>query len=169
MELRRIPSEYEALLKEYCSAMERHFAEKLVSICVFGSLARGKPTPSSDIDVMVVAENLPEDAGERTQSTNYIHKMLKRTDASATLRNLGRSTLISDVFLTPQEVEKHPPILIDMVEDAVILYDRKDFLRDVLKSLGEKLKQMGARKVVTEKGYFWILKPNAKPSEVIEI
>lgn len=149
--------------------MKRHFAENLVSICIFGSLARGKAAPSSDIDVMVVAENLPQDVGERTRSTNYIHEMLKKTDASAALRNLGRSTLISDIFLTPQEVEKHPPILIDMVEDAMIIYDRMDFLRDVLKRLGEKLKKMGARKVVTEKGYFWILKPNAKPSEVIEI
>ncbi len=169
MEQRRIPSEYEGLLKEYCSAMKIHFAEKLVSICVFGSLARGTPAPSSDIDVMVVAENLPEDVGERTQSTNYIHQMLKKTDASATLRNLGRSTLISDIFLTPQEVEKHPPILIDMVEDALILYDRADFLRKVLKKLGRKLEELGARKVVTKKGYFWILKPNAKPSEVVEI
>ena len=169
MELRKIPSEYECLLKEYCSAMKRHFAENLVSICIFGSLARGRPAPSSDIDVMVVVENLPQDAGERTRSTNYIHEMLKKTDASTTLRDLGRSTLISDIFLTPQEVEKHPPILIDMVEDAVILYDRMGFLRDVLKRLGEKLKEMGARKVVTEKGYFWILKPNAKPPEVVEI
>jgi len=101
MELRRIPSEYGGLLKEYCSAMRRHFAENLVSICIFGSLARGRPAPSSDIDVMVVVENLPRDAGERTRSTNYIHEMLKKTDASATLRYLGRSSLISDIFLTP--------------------------------------------------------------------
>jgi len=169
MEPRGIPSEYERLLREYCSAMKRHFAENLVSICIFGSLARGKPAPSSDIDVMVVAENLPQDVGERTHSTNYIHEMLKKTDASAALRTLSRSTLISDIFLTPREVQKHPPILIDMVEDAVILYDRMDYLKNVLKRLGEKLKEIGARKVVVEKGYFWVLKPNAKPSEVVEI
>jgi len=169
MELRKVPLEYAGLLKEYCSAVKRHFAEALVSICIFGSLARGEPEPSSDIDVMVVAENLPHDAGERTRSTNYIHEALKKTEASATLRNLGRSTLISDIFLNPQEVERHPPILIDMVEDAVILYDRMDFLRKILRKLGEKLKEMGARKVITKGGHFWILKPDAKPWEAIEI
>ena len=169
MGLRSLPPEYRGLLKEYCLSMKRHFAESLVSLCIFGSLARGKPEPSSDIDVMVVAENLQQDVGERTRSTNHIHELLKKTDASATLKSLGRSTLISDIFLTPQEVEKHPPILIDMVEDAVILYDPTGFLRKVLKKLGEKLKEMGARKVVVEKGYFWILKPDVKPSEVVEI
>jgi predicted nucleotidyltransferase len=168
-ELQRIPLEYRELLTAYCSAMKRHFAEKLVSICIFGSLARGKPTPSSDIDVLVVAEKLPQDVGERTRSTNYIHETLKKTNAATTLRNLGRSTLISDIFLTPEEVEKHPPILIDMVEDAIILYDRMNFLRETLKSLKKKLEEMGARKVVAKKGYFWILKPDVKPSEVVEI
>lgn len=98
----RIPPEYRDLLKEYCLAMKRHFGGNLVSISVFGSLARGKATPSSDIDVIVVAENLQQDVGVRTQSTNYMHEFLKRTDASAALRKLGRSTLISDIFLTPR-------------------------------------------------------------------
>jgi len=169
IEQERIPLEYRDLLKEYCLGMRRHFGCNLVSISVFGSLARGKATPSSDIDVIVVAENLQQDIGVRTQSTNYIHEFLKRTDASVALRKLGRSTLISDIFLTPQEVEKHPPILIDMVEDAIILYDRMDYLRKALRKLGEKLKEMGARKVITERGYYWILKPGAKPSEVVEI
>lgn len=59
--------------------------------------------------------------------------------------------------------------MIDMVEDAIILYDRMDYLRKALKKLGEKLKEMGAKKVITERGYYWILKPDVKPSEVVEI
>ncbi|MBS7626799.1 nucleotidyltransferase domain-containing protein [Candidatus Bathyarchaeota archaeon] len=167
--LGRIQPEYVDLLREYCSAMERHFAGDLISICVFGSVARGESEPSSDIDVMVVAENLPQDAGERTRSTNYIHEALKKTDARARLKSLGRSTLISDIFLTPQEVQRHPPILIDMVEDAVILYDRGGFIRKVLTNLKEKLEKMGARRISTKRGYLWILKPNIKPSEVVEV
>ncbi|MEM3382228.1 MAG: nucleotidyltransferase domain-containing protein [Candidatus Bathyarchaeia archaeon] len=165
----RILPEYIGLLREYCSAIERHFGENLVSICVFGSVARGESEPSSDIDVMVVAENLPQDAGERTRSTNYIHEALKKTGSRAVLKSLGRSTLISDIFLTPKEVERHPPILIDMVEDAVILYDRGGFLRRVLENLKEKLEKTGARRVPTKRGYLWILKPDTKPSEVVEI
>ncbi|MBS7622716.1 nucleotidyltransferase domain-containing protein [Candidatus Bathyarchaeota archaeon] len=164
----RIPREYSSLIGEYCSAIKKHFGEDLVSICVFGSLARGSPKPSSDIDVMVVARNLSHDAGERTRSTNYIHQMLK-SGVSGALRKLNRSTLISDIFLTPEEIEMHPPILLDMVEDSVILYDRMGFLKSTLNKIRDRLKEMGARKVSAKKGYFWILKPDAKPNEVVEV
>jgi len=165
----RIPCEYRQLIKEYCSAVEGHFGENLTSICVFGSVARGEATATSDIDVLVIARGLPSDAGLRTRQTNLIHMNLKKTPAYRSLRSSGRSCLISDIFFTPSEVKKHPPILLDIVEDGVILYDKEGFLANVLKSLKEKLKKAGARKVVTEKGYYWILKPDIKPPEVVEI
>jgi len=51
----------------------------------------------------------------------------------------------------------------------VILYDRDNFLKGILEKLSEKLKQLGAKKIKTERGHYWILKPDAKPSEVVEV
>ena len=165
----RVPREYRELIEEYCSAIKKHFGERLVSICVFGSVARGEATAESDIDILVVAEGLPFDVGFRTRETNYIHENLKKTPPYHSLKNFGRSGLISDVFFTPDEAERRPPILLDIVEDGVILHDRKDFMANVLKSLKEKLKKMGAKRVITNKGYYWILKPDVKPPEVVKI
>ncbi|MHA1711059.1 MAG: nucleotidyltransferase domain-containing protein [Candidatus Freyarchaeota archaeon] len=130
---------------------------------------RGEDDVESDVDVLVVAEGLPEDAGLRTRETNWIHLKLRETEAYRLLRASGRNCLISDVFFTPEEVERHPPVLLDMVEDGVILYDKNGFLRNVLEGLSEKLRRMGARRIKAGKGRYWILKPGAEPPEVVEI
>jgi hypothetical protein len=56
-------------------------------------------------------------------------------------------TLISPVPLTPEEVERHPPILLDILTDGVILYDKGDFMKDRLAELEGRLKVLKARKV----------------------
>src|SRR3990170_2549474 len=46
--------EYVSLIEEYCSAIKNHFSDRLISICLFGSVARGEAKPDSDIDFLIV-------------------------------------------------------------------------------------------------------------------
>jgi|GEM_PF-4736766 predicted nucleotidyltransferase len=46
------------LLKELLTILEGFFGEDLVSVVVFGSVARGDAKPGSDTDVLVVARNI---------------------------------------------------------------------------------------------------------------
>ncbi|MEM2925792.1 MAG: nucleotidyltransferase domain-containing protein, partial [Methanocellales archaeon] len=116
-------SEYEKLIEEYIALMKMHFGERLRSICLFGSVARGNAAANSDIDILVVADDLPEEIGLRIKETSYIHQKLKTGEGYSSLRALGKSGLISDLYFTPNEIEKHPPILLDIAEDGIILYD----------------------------------------------
>jgi len=161
--------EYVGLIEKYCSLIKNHFRDRLISICLFGSVARGEAKPGSDIDILVVADALPRDIGMRIKETNYIHEYLKKSEAYISLRKSNVSGLVSDIFFTPEEIERHPPILLDMVEDGIIWYDKEDFLRKVLLSIKENLKNLEAKKVTTEKGYYWILKPDIKPGEIVRI
>ena len=165
----RLPTEYRELISEYFEAVKDHFKDRLVSVCVFGSVAKGEAAPESDIDVLTVAEGLPQDIGSRIRETTPLRLRVSEGDGHRRLRKLGRCASISEVILTPAEVERHPPILLDVVGEGVILYDRDGFLRRTLDSIAKRLKELGARKVVTEKGHFWILKPDLRPGEVVEI
>ncbi len=51
----------------------------------------------------------------------------------------------------------------------MILYDKDGFLERELKRLRERLKELGARRVRSKHGWYWILKPGAKLGEVVEI
>ncbi|GFO96795.1 DNA polymerase subunit beta [groundwater metagenome] len=161
--------EYVELIMEYCSAIKNHFRDKLVSICLFGSVARGEAKPDSDIDILIVADDLPIDIGMRIKETNYIHEHLKKSEAYISLRKSNISGLISDIFFTPDEIKKHPPILLDVKDDGIILFDKNSFLSKELNILKERLEAQKARKVKTEKGYFWILKPDVKFGDIVEI
>ncbi|MCZ7359857.1 MAG: nucleotidyltransferase domain-containing protein [Candidatus Methanoperedens sp.] len=144
--------EYVSLIEEYCSAIKNHFSDRLISICLFGSVARGEAKPDSDIDFLIVT-----------------HEYLKKSKAYISLRKSNISGLISDIFFTPEEIKGHPPILLDIIDDGIVLYDRDSFLSKELKLLKRKLQAQKAQKVKTERGHFWILKPDVKSGEVVEI
>src|SRR5574341_1126007 len=48
-----------AIADQYAGALRDVLGEALVSVVLFGSVARGEATATSDIDLLVVAEDLP--------------------------------------------------------------------------------------------------------------
>lgn len=161
--------EYEELAKEYVRLAKMHFGSRLWSICFFGSVARGEATPESDLDALIVADGLPRDIGLRFRETNPMHNSLRRTEAYRKLRSLGRCGTVSDIFLTRQEASEHPPILLDVADHGVLAFDRDGFLKEIQESVRQRLRELGARKVPSGKGYYWVLKADAKSTEVIEV
>jgi len=169
MRLHALQQEYQELAEEYVRLVKMHFGNRLWSICFFGSATRGEAMPESDLDALVVADGLPRDIGLRFNETNPIHNSLRQTETYRKLKSLQRRGTVSDIFLTPKEASKHPPILLDIADHGIVAFDRDNFLKEALESVRRRLRELGARKVLTKKGYYWILKPNAKPTEVVEI
>ncbi len=156
------------LLQEYVERMRRLYGGRLKAVCVFGSVARGEEREGSDIDVLTVVDGLPADIGRRVQETSQVHLEIRESEAYRRLRAQGKPALISDILLTPEELKGHPPIMLDMVDDAVILYD-EGILRAELEALRRRMEELGTRKVRTKRGHYWILKPGLKPGEVVEL
>lgn len=76
---------------------------------------------------------------------------------------------ITTVLYTKEEIKETRPIFLDMVEEAVILFDDGSF-KAKINELKARLKQLGSQKIYLEDGsYFWRLKPEAKFGEVISL
>ena len=56
-----------------------------------------------------------------------------------------------------------------MVEDARIVLDRDGFFAGVLDRLRGRLHALGARRVWRGTRWYWDLKPDRRPGEVIEL
>ncbi len=89
-----------------------------------------------------------------------------------TLRRLeeeGYYVDFSPILKTPEEAVKVSPLYLDLVEDAVILFDRNDFFKNLLLRLRKKLEELGAKRIRLGKRWYWVLKGDYRFGEVIEI
>lgn len=164
--------DYRARYAEFIEAIRvrvmEHYGEGLVSLVLFGSVARGRFRPDSDIDILIVAENLPKGRAPRVLDFQCgVEGSLKGTVGR--LHGEGIYPLISPIIKTPEEVRLGSPLFLEMVEDAKIVVDRGDFFLTYLRVLDAKLKEMGARKVRFKGGTDWILKPGYQPGDIIEL
>jgi hypothetical protein len=76
---------------------------------------------------------------------------------------------LSPVFKTLTEVEAGSPLFLDMVEDARILHDEDDFLARRLERLRQRLAALGSQRVWRGNAWYWILKPDLEPGEIISL
>jgi predicted nucleotidyltransferase len=150
-----------------CRAAVAHYGERLVSLAVFGSVARGTPKPESDIDLLLVADPLPQGRMARVREFEAVDREL--SPALERARRQGIHTTLSPVLKTPTEVEAGSLLFLDMIEEARILVDRGDFLRGFLDGFAFRLGELGAKRVRKGAGYYWILKPDLRPGEEITL
>jgi len=157
----RIPHRlYVDLIERYCEILYDRYRGRLISIALFGSIARGNWERDSDIDLIVVLEgwkNTP--IWMRIRELQDLRRTLSETSEFKSALEKGFTPNIQHYPLDLSEASKFHRIYIDASLDAIILYDKQDFLKGLLNNLRIKLEQQGARRVITPgKGYYWILK-----------
>ena len=123
--------------------------------------------PESDIDLLIVASPLPDGRMARVEEFTPVENALE--DEMRDKEHLGIHTRLSPLFKTPREIAAHSPILLDMTQDARLLYDRDDFFQQQLNALRKRLKEWGAKRVFTGNAWWWDVKRDFKPGEVFEI
>lgn len=156
------------LVEALLGALRAFFQDNLVSVVLFGSVARGEAGEHSDVDLLVVCEELP---GSRWKRYDLFHQAA--APLKGMLEELARQHYYPEfrpVLKSRPEAEIHTPLYLDMVEDARILYDRDGFFAGVLASLRQRLAELGARRVYLDDGrWYWDLKPDYRFGEIFEI
>jgi predicted nucleotidyltransferase len=153
-----------APLAEACRAV---YGPRLVSLAVYGSVARGRCRPDSDVDLLVIATDLPRGRMHRTAEFGAVEQRLK--PLLARLASEGVYCVLSPLLKTPDEAKAGSPLFLDMIEEAVLLHDEGGFFRGLLDDFAARLKRLGARKVSVGDMWYWDLKPDYKIGEVFEI
>lgn len=151
----RLVERYAGLLDRVTGDLRSHYGPRLVAVAVFGSVGRGTPREDSDVDLLVVARDLPDGGPARREEFASVERRLG--EALRGVGRDGRPTFLSPVLKTPDEVELGSPLFHDMVEDAQILYDPQGFLAGYLARLRKRLAQQGARRVQWGGGWYWDL------------
>ncbi len=158
---------YARLIELVLAELKLLYGQRLVATAVFGSVGRGTPREDSDVDLLIVARDLP--AGRFRRLDEFLPVEARLDVALRAVRSDGHPVVLSPVFKTPAEVERGSPLFLDLVEDARILYDPESFLIRYLDGLRARLRQLGSRRVWLGNAWYWELKPDLKPGEVITL
>lgn len=158
---------FKELQDRLLSETKTFYGETLVSVVVFGSVGRGTQTFNSDVDVLIIARNLPQGRIKRVRAFEMVENNL--TPFLRSIEGGGITSCISPIFKTPEETERGSLLFLDMVEDACILFDRGNYFSSFLKRLKDRLHTLGAKRVWMGNAWYWNLKPDYKPGEVFEL
>lgn len=158
---------YENYLQYFCSRLKTSFgSEKILSVALFGSVARGQARSDSDIDLLVVHGEVDFNPVHRSVD---IALALREESEYKRLVEQGLDPQPSCIFMTEQELWERPHILLDILVEGILLYD-VGVLESRLKSLKERLNVLGSKRVTLPDGnWYWDLKPDWKPGEIIEL
>ena len=160
--------------KELISAFRDFAIEKLgdsiLSLILYGSVARSKGKQESDVDLLIILKEAPDVYYERLKPFMEIEKDLRKRKEYEIVRRKGLTPYLSYIILSQKEAQKNLYLFLDMIEDSIILLDRNDFFKKRLKELRRRLNLLGAKKIFLEDGsWYWDLKPDLLAGEVFEL
>ncbi len=164
---KRLSEELKRLARQYAELLRDRLGDRLVSVVLFGSVARGEAGPYSDIDLFIVLEDAPRSMRRRRAVLEPVRQAL--TPALEKLWDTGIYTDFVEIIRTREEAQRFHPVYLDMTQEAVLLYDKGGFMAKVLERLKERLNELGARRKRLGKVMYWDLKPDFRPGEVIEL
>ena len=136
---------------------------QLVSIVLFGSVARRQGRPTSDIDLVLIADGLPRALADRRRPFHESWERARKAHALPAVQwNL--------VTKSTTEARTRSPLYLDIVEDGILILDRGRFFEEVLAGMRARMRELGSRRVFLDDGtWYWDLKPDFRFGEVVEI
>lgn len=111
---------FRKLEKLLLSEIKSYYGKRLISVFVFGSVARETQTFDSDLDLLIIAKGLPKGRMKRIGEFESVEEKIEPLLESLCKED-GINTYISTIIKSPEEAERGSPLFFDMVEDARIL------------------------------------------------
>ena len=147
-EAKRISQELDSM----ADALRAQLGESLWALVLFGSAARGDAIDSSDLDIFVVADSLPD---RITARARLLRSLIPNPI-------VGRTSFIAK---TRAEFEQgFPSYYLDLALDGIILFDRDRYMSSRLERIRSLIQDAGLIRLRTEYGFFWRwAKPPAGP------
>lgn len=134
---------FERLGQELTQRYVEAFGSNLVALAFFGSWARGEEKEWSDIDLLLIAQELPDDPFERRW---LVQKPI-----------LGLSERsISILARTVEEFsEDISPLHLDLGLDAIVFHDPQGFLTQRLRRVRDLIEKAGLVREKEAGGFAW--------------
>lgn len=149
-------AEQPAYLHQAVERLAEALGARLVGVVLYGSRGRSEAREASDVDLLVIAHDLPARWYARAA---HLHGILRSMSGAPPFSVLGR---------TPEEFERHfPSLYLDIGLDGRILYDRDGYTSGRLQRIRDIIARAGLirQRAGPEMGWVW-RNPPTRPWEI---
>ncbi len=134
---------------------KKYLGDRLTSIVLFGSRARGDYTEKSDFDILIIATDMPE---RHLTRMGYIRAPL-----------LDFKEKVSIMAKTPEEFDaSFPPLYLDITLDGKILIDRDTFMESRLEKIKNIIKASSLKREKKGGEFIWEWASPKKPGWILD-
>lgn len=162
--------EYKAYLAALTRVLLDRFGDSLLAIVLYGSVARGTASETSDIDLLIIQREPSASYYERLERVLEAERTLDASEAYRLLARRGLSPSVSPLLLSEEEARENRYIFLDMLDEGIVLFERDGFFTSRMDDLRRRLKELGGRRVTLPDGsWYWDLKPDLVLGEVFEL
>ena len=123
-------------LEKLLEKIKNFYKENLIAVVIFGSGGKGEISVSSDVDLFIIINESRLSIRERI--TEFFENV------GDTIKIGPFILLLSPLIFTKKETQKFSPLYLDMLEGCIILYDKRNFMKDLL----EKIKILVQQKII---------------------
>ena len=104
---------YRTVLTKLLDALLKYFDDDLVSVVLYGSVARGEAERDSDIDLIIIVRNLPKSRFKRQDLFMEVEEGLE--PLLRELEKEGYNIDFSPILKTPEEACKITPLYLSLI------------------------------------------------------
>jgi predicted nucleotidyltransferase len=162
--------DYKEFIHTFMDIITEKLRESIISLVLYGSVARGEGRKESDIDLLIILKDASDVYFERLEPFMKVERELRKSKVYEDLRKKGLMPYLSYIILSQKEAQKNLYLFLDMIEDSIILLDKGGFFKRRLDELRHRLNLLGSKKIFLEDGsWYWDLKPDLVAGEVFEL
>ncbi len=143
------------------------YGGRLIGVVLYGSVARDAMRPDSDVDLLVVAEPLPQGRLDRMAEFADVERIVEPILESA--RRGAVTTRLAPIIRTLAELDRSGFLVFDIACDGVVLDDPDGRIEAYMAAVRERLERRGAQRRSFRGAPYWVLEPNVRPGEVVEL
>lgn len=135
--------------------IKKKFGSNLVSIVLFGSQARGTADEHSDIDLIVIAKDIPSDWREKG-------KIINELVMSPGLIRLPVSIILNSPEVVKASLDAVQPLLFGILKGYKVLYDPENFFETQAQIYRENMQKWDVREIADHVWEVGIIAEDAK-------
>ncbi len=127
------------VLEDVLNRARQLLGDTLASVVLFGSRARGDSHPDSDLDLLIVAQSLPDEAGRRELALNIAEVGFDY--------GLPIQVILASTGEAEGAVNTGAPLMFEIHDAHQVIYDKDDFFRNLVNDFTGLLETWRVRKI----------------------